>query len=136
MTVRCQRKSCMTWNTIKMSDALNHLLIPAISITTIRSVHVNGVDALKKQIVPVRLYDGESAPIYWVTFFHLHYEFILSKTFNFAGAYAPDCDTQGFYKSTQCHNSVGVCWCVDKHGVEFANTRTRGKPSCGNYSIP
>ncbi|KAG4072900.1 hypothetical protein HA402_006580 [Bradysia odoriphaga] len=49
------------------------------------------------------------------------------------GTYAPDCDTQGFYKSTQCHNSVGVCWCVDKHGVEFANTRTRGKPSCGEF---
>ncbi|XP_011184753.1 proteoglycan Cow isoform X3 [Zeugodacus cucurbitae] len=46
------------------------------------------------------------------------------------GAYAPDCDIQGFYKPTQCHNSVGVCWCVDKHGVEFANTRTRGKPNC------
>ncbi|XP_017848048.1 proteoglycan Cow isoform X1 [Drosophila busckii] len=46
------------------------------------------------------------------------------------GAYAPDCDVQGFYKPTQCHNSVGVCWCVDKHGVEFANTRTRGKPNC------
>ncbi|XP_016960375.1 proteoglycan Cow isoform X2 [Drosophila biarmipes] len=49
---------------------------------------------------------------------------------DFAGAYAPDCDIQGFYKPTQCHNSVGVCWCVDKHGVEFANTRTRGKPNC------
>ncbi|KAI8044292.1 hypothetical protein M5D96_000443, partial [Drosophila gunungcola] len=49
---------------------------------------------------------------------------------DFAGAYAPDCDIQGFYKTTQCHNSVGVCWCVDKHGVEFANTRTRGKPNC------
>ncbi|XP_017848049.1 proteoglycan Cow isoform X2 [Drosophila busckii] len=49
---------------------------------------------------------------------------------DFAGAYAPDCDVQGFYKPTQCHNSVGVCWCVDKHGVEFANTRTRGKPNC------
>ncbi|XP_055847611.1 proteoglycan Cow isoform X1 [Episyrphus balteatus] len=48
------------------------------------------------------------------------------------GAYAPDCDVQGFYKPTQCHNSVGVCWCVDKHGVEFANTRTRGKPNCEN----
>lgn len=47
------------------------------------------------------------------------------------GSYAPDCDIQGFYKPTQCHNSVGVCWCVDKHGVEFANTRTRGKPNCG-----
>lgn len=60
----------------------------------------------------------------------------IQKPFSdFSGAYAPDCDTQGFYKSTQCHNSVGVCWCVDKHGVEFANTRTRGKPSCGNFRI-
>jgi hypothetical protein len=50
------------------------------------------------------------------------------------GNYAPDCDVQGFYKPTQCHNSVGVCWCVDKHGVEFANTRTRGKPNCGEFS--
>lgn len=48
------------------------------------------------------------------------------------GSYAPDCDGQGFYRATQCHSSVGVCWCVDKHGVEFANTRTRGnKPNCG-----
>lgn len=47
-----------------------------------------------------------------------------------AGTYAPDCDAQGFYKATQCH-SIGVCWCVDKHGVEFANTRTRDKPNCG-----
>lgn len=49
------------------------------------------------------------------------------------GTYAPDCDVQGFYKPTQCHNSVGVCWCVDKHGVEFANTRTRAKPNCGKW---
>lgn len=48
------------------------------------------------------------------------------------GSYAPDCDGQGFYRATQCHSSVGVCWCVDKHGVEFANTRTRGnQPNCG-----
>lgn len=46
------------------------------------------------------------------------------------GSYAPECDKNGFYKPTQCHNSVGVCWCVDKHGVEFANTRTRDKPNC------
>lgn len=51
--------------------------------------------------------------------------------FSLIGSYAPDCDIQGFYKPTQCHSSVGVCWCVDKHGVEFANTRTRGKPTCG-----
>lgn len=41
---------------------------------------------------------------------------------------------KGFYKPTQCHNSVGVCWCVDKHGVEFANTRTRSIPNCGKFS--
>lgn len=52
-----------------------------------------------------------------------------------AGVYAPECDAQGFYKATQCHNSVGVCWCVDKHGVEFANTRTRAKPNCGTYCV-
>jgi sparc/osteonectin, cwcv and kazal-like domains proteoglycan (testican) len=51
------------------------------------------------------------------------------------GAYAPDCDVQGFYKPTQCHNAVGVCWCVDKHGVEYANTRTRGKPNCGKSKL-
>ncbi len=47
--------------------------------------------------------------------------------------YAPDCDLQGFYKPTQCHYSIGICWCVDKHGVEFANTRTRGRPNCGEF---
>lgn len=46
------------------------------------------------------------------------------------GSYLPSCDEDGYYKSTQCHDSVGLCWCVDKHGVEYANTRTRGKPDC------
>lgn len=26
---------------------------------------------------------------------------------------------------------MGICWCVDKHGIEFDNTRTRGRPACG-----
>ncbi|KAI5732653.1 hypothetical protein M8J76_002802 [Diaphorina citri] len=46
------------------------------------------------------------------------------------GAYMPECDSEGYYHHTQCHASVGMCWCVDKHGVEFPNTRTRGKPNC------
>lgn len=58
---------------------------------------------------------------------------MIIQNYFFSGAYSPDCDEQGFYKSTQCHSSVGLCWCVDKHGVEFANTRTRGKPDCGEF---
>ncbi|KAJ8961608.1 hypothetical protein NQ314_005925, partial [Rhamnusium bicolor] len=47
------------------------------------------------------------------------------------GVYIPDCDSQGYYRPVQCHSAIGMCWCVDKHGVEFANTRTHAKPSCG-----
>ncbi|KAJ8882120.1 hypothetical protein PR048_018608 [Dryococelus australis] len=46
------------------------------------------------------------------------------------GVYIPDCDDEGYYRATQCHTSVGICWCVDKHGVEVTNSRTRGKPNC------
>lgn len=48
------------------------------------------------------------------------------------GAYVPECDSQGFYVPTQCHTAVGMCWCVDKHGVEFANSRSRSstRPNC------
>ncbi|KAF4520209.1 hypothetical protein B566_EDAN003922 [Ephemera danica] len=49
------------------------------------------------------------------------------------GVYVPECDIEGYYRATQCHASIGICWCVDKHGVEFANTRSRGKPDCGEY---
>lgn len=47
------------------------------------------------------------------------------------GAYKPSCDDSGYYNSLQCHASIGSCWCVDKHGVEFGGTRTRGSPDCG-----
>ncbi|CAG0903100.1 unnamed protein product, partial [Cyprideis torosa] len=39
------------------------------------------------------------------------------------GVYVPKCDASGYYAPLQCHSSVGVCWCVDKHGIEIANTR-------------
>ncbi|XP_018571221.1 proteoglycan Cow [Anoplophora glabripennis] len=51
-------------------------------------------------------------------------------TSDLLGVYVPDCDNQGYYKPVQCHSAIGMCWCVDKHGVEFANTRTHAKPSC------
>ncbi|KAL3278370.1 hypothetical protein HHI36_013699 [Cryptolaemus montrouzieri] len=46
------------------------------------------------------------------------------------GVYVPECDNQGYYRPVQCHSATGMCWCVDKHGVEFANTRTHSKPNC------
>ncbi len=51
------------------------------------------------------------------------------------GAYSPQCDSDGFYKPMQCHSSSGICWCVDRNGVEFTNTRRRGSPDCSESSI-
>lgn len=50
---------------------------------------------------------------------------------------APSCDSRGYYQSTQCHRGLGLCWCVDQHGIEFAGTRVRdSKPDCGQYATP
>ncbi|XP_045446750.1 LOW QUALITY PROTEIN: proteoglycan Cow [Melitaea cinxia] len=46
------------------------------------------------------------------------------------GAYVPACDARGFYRPRQCHAALGVCWCVDAHGVERAGSRTKGAPLC------
>lgn len=35
----------------------------------------------------------------------------------------------------QCHSGAGLCWCVDKNGVEFTNTRRRGAPDCSESDI-
>ncbi|KAL7303113.1 hypothetical protein TKK_0004325 [Trichogramma kaykai] len=44
---------------------------------------------------------------------------------------APNCDSQGYFRSIQCHKILQVCWCVDKHGIEYAGTRVRrSKPNC------
>ncbi|CAG9863942.1 unnamed protein product [Phyllotreta striolata] len=51
-------------------------------------------------------------------------------TADLLGVFVPECDSQGYYKSVQCHSAIGMCWCVDKHGVEFADTRTHSKPNC------
>uniref|UniRef100_A0A671U6H3 Nidogen 2 n=1 Tax=Sparus aurata TaxID=8175 RepID=A0A671U6H3_SPAAU len=40
------------------------------------------------------------------------------------GAYVPQCDANGQYRSLQCHGSSGHCWCVDSRGQERAGTRT------------
>uniref|UniRef100_A0A673CCT6 Nidogen 1b n=1 Tax=Sphaeramia orbicularis TaxID=375764 RepID=A0A673CCT6_9TELE len=38
--------------------------------------------------------------------------------------YVPQCDEHGAYEPTQCHTSIGQCWCVDANGQEIPNTRT------------
>ncbi|XP_060789628.1 nidogen-2 isoform X2 [Neoarius graeffei] len=40
------------------------------------------------------------------------------------GAFVPECDEEGRYRSQQCHGSTGHCWCVDSKGQERAGTRT------------
>ncbi|KAJ0178574.1 hypothetical protein K1T71_005349 [Dendrolimus kikuchii] len=53
-----------------------------------------------------------------------------------AGAYVPSCDSRGFYRPRQCHAALGVCWCVDAHGVERPHSRTKGAPACPPHPTP
>lgn len=46
------------------------------------------------------------------------------------GVFVPECDTDGEFKSTQCHESSGFCWCVDAGGNEIPRTRVRGRAVC------
>lgn len=52
------------------------------------------------------------------------------------GAYVPACDARGFYRPRQCHAALGVCWCVDAHGVELPGSRTKGAPACPGERSP
>ncbi|CAJ0928637.1 unnamed protein product, partial [Mesorhabditis belari] len=48
------------------------------------------------------------------------------------GVFIPRCDLEGFYQPEQCHG--GQCWCVDKYGREFDQSRVQGElPDCGQY---
>eukprot|EP00058_Branchiostoma_floridae_P019239 XP_002604729.1 hypothetical protein BRAFLDRAFT_222452 [Branchiostoma floridae] len=48
------------------------------------------------------------------------------------GAYIPRCSEDGYYMTEQCNGPY--CWCVDKHGHELEDTRTRGHAVCGRFS--
>uniref|UniRef100_UPI00398E8EDE testican-3 isoform X1 n=1 Tax=Pristiophorus japonicus TaxID=55135 RepID=UPI00398E8EDE len=48
------------------------------------------------------------------------------------GIFLPTCDEDGYYKVTQCHGSVGQCWCVDRYGNEIGGSRSGGSPDCGS----
>ncbi|KAM9857042.1 nidogen-1-like [Aulostomus maculatus] len=53
------------------------------------------------------------------------------------GQYIPQCDQHGAYEPTQCHTSIGQCWCVDANGQEIPNTRSgRGStPLCIDQTV-
>lgn len=46
------------------------------------------------------------------------------------GIFLPTCDEDGYYKATQCHSSVGQCWCVDRYGNELGGSRSGGPSDC------
>lgn len=53
------------------------------------------------------------------------------------GQYVPTCDQHGAYEPTQCHGSIGQCWCVDRSGQEIPNTRTGPgpRPLCIDHGV-
>ena len=46
------------------------------------------------------------------------------------GVFIPQCDSQGYYSTIQCHEKTAVCWCSNKLGVEIPGTKTNNKPKC------
>ncbi|XP_046907058.1 nidogen-1-like [Hypomesus transpacificus] len=53
------------------------------------------------------------------------------------GQHVPTCDERGAYEPTQCHGSIGQCWCVDRNGQEIPNTRTGPgqRPLCIDQAV-
>uniref|UniRef100_A0A665T7A2 Nidogen 1b n=1 Tax=Echeneis naucrates TaxID=173247 RepID=A0A665T7A2_ECHNA len=54
-----------------------------------------------------------------------------------ASLFVPQCDEHGAFEPTQCHTSIGQCWCVDANGQEVPNTRTGpgNAPLCINQAV-
>jgi len=61
---------------------------------------------------------------------------ILIQYLCITGQYIPLCDEDGYYKPSQCHGSVGQCWCVDRYGNEVTGSRTNGAAECGKFRAP
>ncbi|XP_075125694.1 saxiphilin-like [Leptodactylus fuscus] len=54
------------------------------------------------------------------------------------GAFVPDCDEKGSYRSKQCHGSTGYCWCVRENGEEIPDSKTppgQAELTCGEPAI-
>ncbi|XP_062868655.1 nidogen-1 isoform X2 [Trichomycterus rosablanca] len=52
------------------------------------------------------------------------------------GQYVPQCDPNGDYTPTQCHESIRQCWCVDRNGREIPGTRVGdgSQPMCLDHN--
>ncbi|KAG8579508.1 hypothetical protein GDO81_010918 [Engystomops pustulosus] len=59
-----------------------------------------------------------------------------SQIHHLPGAFKPQCDEDGNYKSKQCWRSTGFCWCVYKNGTEVESTRTRAPLDCSSSKVP
>ncbi|TRY83859.1 hypothetical protein DNTS_030091 [Danionella cerebrum] len=53
------------------------------------------------------------------------------------GHFIPVCDKFGGYEPTQCHASVGQCWCVDSNGREIPGSRSSAdsRPLCIDHNV-
>ena len=55
-----------------------------------------------------------------------------------AGAYVPQCDSEGRFLPTQCRVSTGQCWCVNAAGDEIPGTLTspgQPRPNCAGVCV-
>ena len=51
------------------------------------------------------------------------------------GASVPECKVDGCYSEMQCHDSTGLCWCIDVNGNEKPGSRVRGKAVCAPLGL-
>jgi len=46
------------------------------------------------------------------------------------GAFVPQCEETGLFRSKQCHASTGMCWCAHGHSGEKLSEPTRAPLNC------
>ncbi|XP_032323561.1 thyroglobulin isoform X1 [Camelus ferus] len=51
------------------------------------------------------------------------------RAFQARAGYVPQCAEDGSFRTTQCRNGSGSCWCVDADGREVPGSRRPGRPA-------
>ncbi|XP_078692919.1 uncharacterized protein LOC144922753 [Branchiostoma floridae x Branchiostoma belcheri] len=49
------------------------------------------------------------------------------------GTFPPKCLPNGYYQPEQCHQDLGICYCVTPTGQRIKDTLTFGRPDCSQY---